>query len=64
MIILYNVLQILKDVVTRHKLLQGCRIHYIPGWDCHGLPIELKALDGHTNLSAVTIWRKGCYRLC
>jgi isoleucyl-tRNA synthetase len=50
--------KILKDVITRHKLLQGCRIHYIPGWDCHGLPIELKALDGHTNLSAVTIWRK------
>jgi len=34
----------LKDFVVRYKLLQGYRIHYVPGWDCHGLPIEQKAL--------------------
>lgn len=28
----------------RHKVLQGRKVHYIPGWDCHGLPIELKAM--------------------
>lgn len=38
--------KILKDVTTRHKLLQGHKIHYKPGWDCHGLPIELKTLAG------------------
>ncbi|XP_021926918.1 isoleucine--tRNA ligase, mitochondrial isoform X2 [Zootermopsis nevadensis] len=50
--------KILKDIITRHKLLQGCQIHYVPGWDCHGLPIELKALGGQTNLSPVTIRKK------
>lgn len=26
---------------------QGHRVRYVPGWDCHGLPIELKALEAH-----------------
>lgn len=38
--------KILKDITTRHKLLQGHKVHYKPGWDCHGLPIELKAIAG------------------
>ena len=25
---------------------RGRRVHYVPGWDCHGLPIELKAVKG------------------
>ncbi|XP_042858858.1 isoleucine--tRNA ligase, mitochondrial-like [Penaeus japonicus] len=37
--------KILKDVTMRQKLLKGYKVHYVPGWDCHGLPIELKALD-------------------
>ncbi|XP_060070569.1 isoleucine--tRNA ligase, mitochondrial-like [Ylistrum balloti] len=36
--------KILKDITNRYKLLKGYKIHYIPGWDCHGLPIELKAI--------------------
>ena len=32
--------KILKDVVNRSRLLMGKNSHYIPGWDCHGLPIE------------------------
>ncbi|XP_013389481.1 isoleucine--tRNA ligase, mitochondrial [Lingula anatina] len=36
--------KILKDVVNRYKILRGYKVHYVPGWDCHGLPIELKAL--------------------
>lgn len=36
--------KILKDIVNRYKLLQGYKIKYLPGWDCHGLPIELKAI--------------------
>eukprot|EP00301_Raphidiophrys_heterophryoidea_P005169 c12200_g1_i1.p1 GENE.c12200_g1_i1~~c12200_g1_i1.p1 ORF type:complete len:1388 (+),score=335.82 c12200_g1_i1:36-4199(+) len=35
----------LKDVVNRYKVMQGYRVHYVPGWDCHGLPIEMKALE-------------------
>lgn len=36
--------KILKDMSLRVKMQQGRRVHYKPGWDCHGLPIELKAL--------------------
>lgn len=36
--------KILKDMILRTKVQQGRRVDYIPGWDCHGLPIELKAL--------------------
>lgn len=37
--------KILKDIINRTQLSRGKRIHYVPGWDCHGLPIELKALQ-------------------
>ncbi|XP_019647938.1 PREDICTED: isoleucine--tRNA ligase, mitochondrial-like [Branchiostoma belcheri] len=37
--------KILKDMINRYKLLRGYRVDYRPGWDCHGLPIELKALS-------------------
>ncbi|KAK0630188.1 tRNA synthetases class I-domain-containing protein [Bombardia bombarda] len=37
--------KILKDVILRVKVQQGRRVSYIPGWDCHGLPIELKAIE-------------------
>jgi isoleucyl-tRNA synthetase len=33
--------KILKDAVVRSKLMAGFRSPYIPGWDCHGLPIEI-----------------------
>jgi len=34
--------KILKDVANRSEAMLGKRINYIPGWDCHGLPIEWK----------------------
>src|SRR6056297_2781217 len=34
--------KILKDFVVRSALLAGYRAPYVPGWDCHGLPIELQ----------------------
>ncbi|XP_021853379.1 isoleucine--tRNA ligase, chloroplastic/mitochondrial isoform X1 [Spinacia oleracea] len=37
--------KILKDIINKYKLLQNHEVHYIPGWDCHGLPIELKVLQ-------------------
>ena len=33
--------KILKDIVIKSKVLLGQRAAYVPGWDCHGLPIEL-----------------------
>ncbi len=32
--------KVLKDLVVRSRNLSGERCHFIPGWDCHGLPIE------------------------
>eukprot|EP00746_Dinoflagellata_sp_MGD_P067848 gnl/MRDRNA2_/MRDRNA2_28016_c0_seq1.p1 gnl/MRDRNA2_/MRDRNA2_28016_c0~~gnl/MRDRNA2_/MRDRNA2_28016_c0_seq1.p1 ORF type:complete len:1138 (-),score=206.72 gnl/MRDRNA2_/MRDRNA2_28016_c0_seq1:474-3887(-) len=37
--------KILKDVINRYKAQKGHKVSYIPGWDCHGLPIELKVLQ-------------------
>ncbi len=34
--------KILKDVVNRARRMSGYAVHYVPGWDCHGLPIEWK----------------------
>ena len=36
--------KILKDFIIRYQVLRGRRVHYMPGWDCHGLPIEIKAV--------------------
>jgi len=37
--------KILKDFVVKFRTLQGFDAPYIPGWDCHGLPIEHKVLE-------------------
>src|ERR1051326_3880079 len=34
--------KILKDIIVKYKSLRGFQAPYIPGWDCHGLPIEFK----------------------
>lgn len=39
--------KITKDIICRTKVAQGRNVNYVPGWDCHGLPIELKALEKH-----------------
>ncbi|KAF9968088.1 hypothetical protein BGZ70_006750 [Mortierella alpina] len=36
--------KLIKDFINRHRVLKGFKVDYRPGWDCHGLPIELKAL--------------------
>jgi isoleucyl-tRNA synthetase len=41
--------KILKDFINRYKLLRGYKINFIPGWDCHGLPIEMKAINQSNN---------------
>lgn len=37
--------KVLKDFIVRYKAMAGFRTHYVPGWDCHGLPIEQKVVD-------------------
>jgi isoleucyl-tRNA synthetase len=56
--------KILKDIIVKYKSLRGFRSPYIPGWDCHGLPIEFKVTQdmrkaGDTASDAATI-RKAC----
>ncbi len=54
----------LKDIIIKYKTLRGHSAPYIPGWDCHGLPIEFKVSqemrkEGDTSADPVTI-RKAC----
>src|SRR6476660_7764734 len=39
--------KILKDLVTRSQQMLGFDSNYVPGWDCHGLPIEWKVEEEH-----------------
>ena len=36
--------KILKDIVVKFKSMEGFRVPFVPGWDCHGLPIETQLL--------------------
>ena len=37
--------KISKDIINRYWMMQGREVPYVPGWDCHGLPIEHKVED-------------------
>src|SRR5687767_10497254 len=59
----------LKDVIIRSRAMQGLQTPYVPGWDCHGLPIEHKIQEelqkkhGQTKfreMSALDV-RRACY---
>ncbi|XP_046813079.1 isoleucine--tRNA ligase, mitochondrial isoform X2 [Vespa crabro] len=56
--------KILKDITLRSKIMKGQRVHYVPGWDCHGLPIELKAIKNfdteYQKLDALEIRHRAC----
>ncbi|WP_019615568.1 isoleucine--tRNA ligase [Psychromonas ossibalaenae] len=43
----HSVNKILKDIIIKSKTLADFDAPYIPGWDCHGLPIELKVEQKH-----------------
>ncbi len=48
----------LKDFIVKSKTMLGHRAPYIPGWDCHGLPIEFKVVKESRGLSPLEIRRK------
>jgi isoleucyl-tRNA synthetase len=63
--------KILKDVVTRSQQMLGYDSNYVPGWDCHGLPIEWKIEEEHyrsknkakpnlSNPAAMVAFRQEC----
>jgi isoleucyl-tRNA synthetase len=39
--------KVLKDIINKSKLAEGMRVPYVPGWDCHGLPIEIQVEKSH-----------------
>ncbi|PCH98624.1 MAG: isoleucine--tRNA ligase, partial [Alphaproteobacteria bacterium] len=41
--------KILKDLINKTKQMQGFNADYVPGWDCHGLPIEWKIEEKYRN---------------
>ncbi len=43
----HSVNKILKDIIVKSRNLQGFRSPYVPGWDCHGLPIEIQVEKKH-----------------
>jgi isoleucyl-tRNA synthetase len=56
--------KILKDIIIKYKTLRNFSAPYVPGWDCHGLPIEFKVSQemrkaGDTSADPATI-RKAC----
>ena len=54
--------KVLKDVINKYQVLRGRRVRYVPGWDCHGLPIELKVLQSMDQEQRKALTRSSCAR--
>ncbi len=51
--------KILKDIICKSQRMFGKQVPYTPGWDCHGLPIELKVTKEHPDLDRTEL-KKAC----
>ena len=52
--------KILKDIIIKAKTMDGFDAPYVPGWDCHGLPIELVVEKNHGKNIAPAKFRELC----
>ncbi|MBI3222526.1 MAG: isoleucine--tRNA ligase [Nitrosomonadales bacterium] len=52
--------KILKDIIVKSKTLSGFDAPYVPGWDCHGLPIELQVEKKHGKAIPPAQFRELC----
>ncbi len=52
--------KILKDIIVKAKTLSGFDAPYVPGWDCHGLPIELQVEKTHGKTIPPAQFRELC----
>ncbi|HQS82303.1 MAG TPA: isoleucine--tRNA ligase [Thiobacillus sp.] len=52
--------KILKDIIVKAKTLSGFDAPYVPGWDCHGLPIELQVEKTHGKAIPPAKFRELC----
>src|ERR1700731_4887050 len=50
--------KILKDFVVKSQTMLGKRAPYVPGWDCHGLPIEYKVVKESRGLSPLEVRKR------
>jgi isoleucyl-tRNA synthetase len=47
--------KVLKDLIVKSKTMAGFHAPFVPGWDCHGLPIEFKVVKSAAGLTPVQI---------
>jgi len=52
--------KVLKDIIVKSKTLSGFDAPYVPGWDCHGLPIELQVEKQHGKSIPAAQFRELC----
>ncbi len=52
--------KVLKDIIVKSKTLAGFDAPYVPGWDCHGLPIELQVEKKHGKNIPAAQFRELC----
>ena len=52
--------KVLKDIIVKSKTLDGYDAPYVPGWDCHGLPIELQVEKKHGKAIPPSQFRELC----
>jgi isoleucyl-tRNA synthetase len=50
--------KILKDFVVKSRTMAGFRAPYVPGWDCHGLPIEFRVVKSSAGLTPAEVRRR------
>jgi isoleucyl-tRNA synthetase len=55
--------KLLKDFIVKSKTMQGFDSPYVPGWDCHGLPIEIK-VDGELGAKKAQMPAKSIRQAC
>lgn len=56
--------KILKDIIVKYKAMTGHSAPYVPGWDCHGLPIELQVEKDIGRTKKLALSKADIRRLC
>jgi isoleucyl-tRNA synthetase len=56
--------KILKDIIVKYKAMTGHAAPYVPGWDCHGLPIELQVEKNIGRAKKLALSKVEIRRLC
>jgi isoleucyl-tRNA synthetase len=56
--------KVLKDIIVKYKAMTGYSAPYVPGWDCHGLPIELQVEKSVGRAKKLAMSKAEVRRLC